>query len=630
MPIGDGVHRTSVGSTAGAASERRGSRRVTIIALATLFALMAQTYTAVARPDAARAASQTPKAVFIVGPTNGLTDSNLADAEKMAQQAEAEGMEVRRVFFPHATWDNVLANIQGANLVVYMGHGYGWPSPYTKQLTESRQNGMGLNTFDGSGKADYRYYGATPIRENIRLAPNAIVYLNHLCYAAGNAESGMAIPSEELARERVDNFANGWLAAGARAVFAYSWNQKLNHSRALMQTNQTMDELFMTPAKGGPNGFIGWRNNRFASQRIPGAMNHLDPHPNHGYYRALSGDLNMTAAEWRASAAGEAAPPGDPAGAPQITSLEASGSAGFSGQSINGQTVSAAFHPNGDGLDEELLLRHSVTKAANLDVTVTNGAGNAIRTYSVWSPKGAAGSRWNGRNNAGNWVGDGVYTLTYVPRATDGTIGEPVSTRALVLTAIKLGKPSAPAIFARDEDGLAQKTKLAVTLNQAATIDWRLRNAAGNVVRTVHANAELVAGVQRFAWDGRANNGAWLADGWYRSVVVATTQHGSYSQERDVYLGAYRLTPSISSPARGGKMTLTILSTEPLAVNPSVLVTQPGIEPFTVPTTKVAKKKWKATITLKSGGSAGTVELLVSGTDRDGGINEGTLSLTLR
>ena len=104
-------------------------------------------------------------------------------------------MDVRRVFFPNATWDNVLANIQGANLVVYMGHGYGWPSPYTAQLTESRQNGMGLNTFDGSDQDEYTYYGANLIKQYITLAPNAIVFLNHLCYAAGNGEAGMAIPT---------------------------------------------------------------------------------------------------------------------------------------------------------------------------------------------------------------------------------------------------------------------------------------------------------------------------------------------------------------------------------------------------------------------------------------------------
>ena len=89
----------------------------------------------------------------------------------------------------------MLANIQGASLVVYMGHGYGWPSPYTTKMTESRQNGFGLNSYPGSGRAQYTYYGAAPIRENIRLAPNAVVMLLHGCYTAGNGEPGMAIPS---------------------------------------------------------------------------------------------------------------------------------------------------------------------------------------------------------------------------------------------------------------------------------------------------------------------------------------------------------------------------------------------------------------------------------------------------
>ncbi len=209
----------------------------------------------VARADA----RPVPKAVFIVGPTNGLTDSNLANAEKMARQADDAGMDVRRVFFPHATWDNVLANIQGANLVVYMGHGYGWPSPYTKELTESRQNGMGLNSFDGSGKNQYTYYGANLLRANVVLAPNSIVFLNHLCYAAGNgevgdghSERGHRPPTCGQHRRRL---------AGVRSTGGprLRWHQKLNYPPALMSTDTTIDDLFMTPAGGSPAGYIGWQ-----------------------------------------------------------------------------------------------------------------------------------------------------------------------------------------------------------------------------------------------------------------------------------------------------------------------------------------------------------------------------------
>ncbi len=567
-----------------------------------------------------------PKAVFIVGPTNGLTQSNLSDAEKMAQQAEAVGMDVRRVFFPHATWDNVLANIQGANLVVYMGHGYGWPSAYTREMTEARQNGMGLNSYDGSGADQYTYYGANRIRESVVLADNAVVILNHLCYAAGNGESGMAIPSEDIARQRVDNMANGWLAAGARAVFAYSWNQKLDHALALMTTDKSMDEIFMTRSNGSPSGFAGWRTTTFASDRTPGAFNRLDPHSKYGFMRALSGDLTMTAADWRSGApGGETSPPPQSEGPPQITELTADG-AGASASQVD----PPSFHPNGDGLDEELSLRHTVTRAANLDATVTNADGAIVRTYSVWSASGAGGSRWNGKNQSGGFVPDGIYTLTYVARDASGAAGDPVSTQALVLTAAALPAASKAAFFAADADALAKYVSFKVKVNQPARLTWQIVDSSGQTVRTVRDDSSVSAGRITFKWDGRTDGGAHVADGWYRSLVTATTAQGSYVQERSVYVGAFRVTPSVASPARGDKLTLTIVSSEPLSGALNVEFTQPGIEPWSATATKVTGKTYKVSVTLPSGGEAGVLTMAVMATDREGGRNSGASSLPLR
>jgi hypothetical protein len=247
-----------------------------------------------------------PKAVFIVGPEDELTESNLAEAEEMALQAEAAGMEVSRVFFPHATWENVLAAVQGANLVAYLGHGYGFPSN-TVKLTESQQDGMGLNAFDGSGVLEVKYYGATPIRENIFLAPNAVVVLVHGCYTAGNGLVGAPIPTVDLARERVDNYASGWLAAGAGAVFAFQYGTRLNYADALANTESTINEVF-TKSLREP---VGLDNLYFDSQRTPGAVSHLYPDPDLGYIRAVTGDLEMTTEMWR-SGSGQVIPVEEP------------------------------------------------------------------------------------------------------------------------------------------------------------------------------------------------------------------------------------------------------------------------------------------------------------------------------
>ena len=219
----------------------------------------------------------------------------------MAQQAESAGMDVRRVFFPHATWENVLAEVQGASFVTYLGHGYGFPSN-TAKMKEIRQNGMGLNSFDGSSDTEVEYYGASLIRENIRLAPRAVVLLMHGCYTAGNGEWGTPIPPQDVARERVDNYASGWLAVGAGAVFGFQWGTRVNYVDALMSTDSTVELLFTSGRE-----HVGWNELYFDSRRTPGAISHLDPDPTLGYLRAVTGDLAMTTAEWR-SGAGQIVP----------------------------------------------------------------------------------------------------------------------------------------------------------------------------------------------------------------------------------------------------------------------------------------------------------------------------------
>jgi hypothetical protein len=247
----------------------------------------------------------TPRAVVIVGPS-GEADTNLVRAEEFAARAELHGMDVRRVFHPNATWANVLANIQGASLVAYFGHGNSWPSPYGP-FQERTKDGFGLNKHDGGSAHEVAYYGADFIRRKVTLAPNAVVLLSHLCYSAGNGEPRMAIPTWDVAWQRVDNYASGFLSAGAGAVFAYATGSITPIVDELFESDKTMDQIFMTAgAKPEPYyGFTGWDDRYYDSARTPGGRNHLDPGRSEGFKRALTGDLSMTAADWRtASGAG--------------------------------------------------------------------------------------------------------------------------------------------------------------------------------------------------------------------------------------------------------------------------------------------------------------------------------------
>ena len=297
-------------------------------------------------PPVAADDTPAPLAVFIVGPSAGMTDSNLDDAAAMAREASDAGMRVRKVFHPHATWENVLDAIQGASLVVYMGHGNGYPSP-NGPFQEDTKDGFGLDLKAGASKYSTAYYGADKLRKKVQLAKNAVVLLVHLCYASGNGEEYMGPEfDKDIATKRVDNFASGFLDIGARAVFAYGMDQKIDFPRALMRGDRSMDDIFEAPnTNGSYDGFIGTRDYYRDSKRTGWARIHMDPHPREGHYRAVTGDLAMTASEFRAGA-GDTSGGGGSSGGPDTKApvLKVDGS----GTGLAASVRTIRFSPNGD------------------------------------------------------------------------------------------------------------------------------------------------------------------------------------------------------------------------------------------------------------------------------------------
>ena len=168
--------------------------------------------------SAAPAAAQ-PKVVIIVGATHSVTATYRSYADAAYAEARKYTTNVVKVYSPYATWAKVKAATTGANIVIYMGHGNGWPSPYTYDPLYTTKDGFGLNATSGAGDSNNKYYGE-PYVSTLDLADDAIVLLHHLCYAAGNSEPGGAAPSVSVARQRLDNYAAGFLKAGASAVIA--------------------------------------------------------------------------------------------------------------------------------------------------------------------------------------------------------------------------------------------------------------------------------------------------------------------------------------------------------------------------------------------------------------------------
>lgn len=222
-----------------------------------------------------------PKVVIIVGATHGATSSYRSYADRAYAEAIKYTSNVVKVYSPNATWARVKAAVAGASVVIYMGHGNGWPSPYTFDPSYRTKDGFGLNATEGAGDSNNVYYGE-PYVSTLDLAPGAVILLHHLCYAAGNSEPGQAEPSVSVARQRVDNYAAGFLKAGAAAVIADGHAGPEGYIQALFTTQQPLESMWANQSNA--NGNIV----SFPSVRTPGATAYQDPRtPTSGFYRSI-------------------------------------------------------------------------------------------------------------------------------------------------------------------------------------------------------------------------------------------------------------------------------------------------------------------------------------------------------
>jgi hypothetical protein len=261
----------------------RALRRMPLV----LVAIVAAASITFAGPGPVEAAG--PKVVIVVGPSHGSTSLYIQRARRIARQARAYGARVVQLYTPKATWANVKRAARGANVFIYLGHGYGHPSPYGA-LDRARMNGLGLNPVAGRGRTQpVRYYGEAQIGSQLRFARGAVVILHHLCYASGNAEPGMPEAGWAVARRRVDNFAAGFLRAGAGAVIADAHGDLAYELRiVLKQRGNLLGAWRDDPAYND-------HERQYRSVRRPGYIAYLDPDGrSSGFYRSLVTKRNYT------------------------------------------------------------------------------------------------------------------------------------------------------------------------------------------------------------------------------------------------------------------------------------------------------------------------------------------------
>ena len=276
-------------------------RRYSAAILAALFAVGLFAPAAFAASPSTSATKAVPKVVFVVGPAGAATNGYRAQARAAAAIARHYTPDVVELYSPEATWPAVRDALQGASLVVYMGHGNGWPSKYRDALYPPTQDGFGLNPEPGGGDSTHQYFGEGIVGTQVKLAKNAVVLLNHLCYASGNSEPGLPEGTLDVARQRVDNYAAGFVSAGAAAVIAEAYQSPSYFVKAILGGGKSIQSAW----QGSPSA--NGHRLAFESARSAGYIAQMDTETaKSGFTRSIVMKAGLTPKDVRAGAAGSA------------------------------------------------------------------------------------------------------------------------------------------------------------------------------------------------------------------------------------------------------------------------------------------------------------------------------------
>jgi hypothetical protein len=431
---------------------------------------------AAAAPTQAVAAA--PKVVIVVGATHEATASYRTYADMAYAEAIKYTPNVIKVYSPNATWTKVKAAAQGASILLYLGHGSGYPKTSAATFDPNNHDGMGLNK--ASDPDDYvaRYYGESYVGSEIRLAKNAVVILSHLCYASGNSESGNPEPTYPVARARLDNFASGFLRAGARTVIADTWNSAVvSYIRSIFTTDQSIGDMWKTaPSNHGHQMF-------FTPTRNPAYSAGMDPNTwTSGFYRSIVGNFDMRTTDVIAGA-GVSGTGVTPSG------FEAPGAASVGTAAVPLYTDASLSEATGAVLPAS-------TKVRVQDVSAGPGGSEDASV-----PPSVSVQTFDG-GTAGWAGGDGL-----LPRDSTGP---------------QLWAMDGPTTISPNFDGLADQLQLVARISEPASWTATIRNHAGDVVRS-----EGGSGYQAFIdWDALVD-GAPAPAGDYTWTLHATDSWGN-------------------------------------------------------------------------------------------------------
>jgi flagellar hook assembly protein FlgD len=233
----------------------------------------------------------------------------------------------------------------------------------------------------------------------------------------------------------------------------------------------------------------------------------------------------------------------------------------FSPPAISGLKLSTKqMSPNSDGVLDSVQVSYAISEPSQWTVQVLNAGGQSVRRY------GGAGASvkvtWNGRNEAGATVADGVYTLKMSATSAFGAMTAKTAKLTVDTVAPRpLDARLERATFSPNGDAWRDDCRLTYAPSEAASLRVSVIDAGGATRRTIEGWTMAAAAAERtLTWSGKVERSGKLiagADGRYVLRLELRDSAGnlrrtSYALTVDRTVGFATATPATISPNDDG------------------------------------------------------------------------------
>ncbi|MDD4910186.1 MAG: FlgD immunoglobulin-like domain containing protein [Candidatus Omnitrophica bacterium] len=215
-------------------------------------------------------------------------------------------------------------------------------------------------------------------------------------------------------------------------------------------------------------------------------------------------------------------------------------------------------------LDDIANISFTTTKQGFFDIKVLDSNGQIVRqfVYGVLTPEPQSNLinlQWNGRDQNGNPVPNGTYTLIVnagsVNRQKAATIN--VSKNVFITTARITPNPFSP-----DGDGVDETTAISYSLSENSYVSVEIYNQQSALVRKLTDNQFLSYGNHSTIWDGKDEQGAYLPEGRYTIKIGARAENGEevssvYLNVSILFISNIRISTDKINPYTGGAVTIS-------------------------------------------------------------------------